>query len=403
MDLARTRRSSAPLAISHVWTAVQLAAAPAAALGLARFGYSLLLPAMRSDLHWSFAQAGALNASNAAGYLFGAVAFGTMTRNCGLRESFLLAMVVVASSVLLCSLTSDYALLLTLRAVTGVASAFALIGGATLTAHLGSGLTDRRQALLISIYFAGGGAGVALATLLAPAVLAAGSSSWKTGWQLLGAICVLCVFALPPRGPLASASRRDPVTTVSSLPSLVPMGVAFLLFGAGAIAFMTFVIADLLEKGASPVFAGQYWLALGLASACGNFLWSPVLARLRGGKPLALVTGVSALGTLALLVSSSAFGAFASASLFGLALLAAPSAVTAFVQKVRPAADWSRSLGRMTALFGLGQCVGPMLVGLISDSPAGSSLGLAVSAATLVAASVASLLQRHPAGAVVTR
>ena len=45
---------------------------PAVALGLARFAYALLLPAMRADLSWSFADAGAMNTANAVGYLAGA-------------------------------------------------------------------------------------------------------------------------------------------------------------------------------------------------------------------------------------------------------------------------------------------------------------------------------------------
>ena len=46
---------------------------PVIALGLARFAYALLLPAMRADLGWSYADAGAINTANAAGYLAGAL------------------------------------------------------------------------------------------------------------------------------------------------------------------------------------------------------------------------------------------------------------------------------------------------------------------------------------------
>ncbi|MBU6421101.1 MAG: YbfB/YjiJ family MFS transporter [Gammaproteobacteria bacterium] len=43
------------------------------AVGLARYTYSLLLPAMRTDLHWSYVQAGSLNAAISMGYLAGAL------------------------------------------------------------------------------------------------------------------------------------------------------------------------------------------------------------------------------------------------------------------------------------------------------------------------------------------
>lgn len=41
--------------------------------GFARFAYGLILPAMREDLGWTYAQAGWLNTANALGYVTGAV------------------------------------------------------------------------------------------------------------------------------------------------------------------------------------------------------------------------------------------------------------------------------------------------------------------------------------------
>jgi hypothetical protein len=49
--------------------ALALSLGTAAAVGLARFAYALLLPAMKADLEWSYALAGGMNAANAAGYL----------------------------------------------------------------------------------------------------------------------------------------------------------------------------------------------------------------------------------------------------------------------------------------------------------------------------------------------
>src|SRR5689334_3597053 len=58
---------------THLGVVLGLAMGPAVGLGLGRFAYALLLPAMRVDLGWSYAQAGALNTANAAGYLIGAL------------------------------------------------------------------------------------------------------------------------------------------------------------------------------------------------------------------------------------------------------------------------------------------------------------------------------------------
>src|ERR1700761_506951 len=60
--------------------AIGLSLGSAIALGLARFAYALLLPSMKLDLGWSFAEAGAMNTANALGYLLGALAFPQLAR-----------------------------------------------------------------------------------------------------------------------------------------------------------------------------------------------------------------------------------------------------------------------------------------------------------------------------------
>ena len=55
----------------EVLIALGLSAGAAVALGFSRFAYGLLLPPMRADLGWSYAEAGALNTANGAGYIVG--------------------------------------------------------------------------------------------------------------------------------------------------------------------------------------------------------------------------------------------------------------------------------------------------------------------------------------------
>ncbi|MBJ7468260.1 MAG: YbfB/YjiJ family MFS transporter, partial [Rhodoferax sp.] len=53
--------------------ALALSVGAALSLGITRFAYGLLLPAMRDDLAWSYTLAGTMNTANAAGYLLGAL------------------------------------------------------------------------------------------------------------------------------------------------------------------------------------------------------------------------------------------------------------------------------------------------------------------------------------------
>src|SRR5260370_6537704 len=129
--------------------ALALALGPAIALGLARFGYSLLLAPMRASLHWSFTMAGALSTANSAGYLAGAVLAGPVTRWCGARKAFVLGTCLCAMSLLATAATNDSLTLFGLRAAAGVSGAVTFIVGAALVAQVSPAGSVRPSATLL--------------------------------------------------------------------------------------------------------------------------------------------------------------------------------------------------------------------------------------------------------------
>src|SRR5450432_457089 len=110
---------------TSLWVVVGLSMGPVIALGLARFAYALLLPVMRSDLGWSYADAGAMNTANAAGYLAGALLATAAARQFGIKQAFMTAMIVTATAVGAAGLTASFAALMTLRFLAGVSGGIA--------------------------------------------------------------------------------------------------------------------------------------------------------------------------------------------------------------------------------------------------------------------------------------
>jgi hypothetical protein len=62
----------------------------------------------------------------------------------------------------------------------------------------------------------------------------------------------------------------------------------YILFGAGYIGYMTFVIALLRKQGASPGHITMFYALLGMACVASSRLWAGLLDRYRGGGPQAL-------------------------------------------------------------------------------------------------------------------
>ena len=383
--------SGAPL-----WVALGLAVGPLVAIGLARFAYALLLPPMRADLDWSYSQAGAMNATNAAGYLAGAIFTARLAARHGERTVYLVGLFGTAFSLIGCGAGEGFTTLLALRAAAGFFGALAFVAGATLATAAGAGASAERQGLTVSIYFAGAGAGVVLSSVIVPLALMDGASGWRWGWLGFGAVSLLAglvslpaVRHRPPRSTVRVASR--PAT---ARVSLVAAAIAYALFGAGYIAYMTFVIAFLRTEHFAPLTVSTFWTVLGLASVATGFGWGYVLARLPGGWPLAVVLAMLGIGALMPLMNEGGAIAFLSAVLFGGSQMAAPAAVTVLVRKAHPPATWTREIGWLTVLFGIGQCIGPLLAGALSDTPSGVRLGLLVSVAILALAAVIAALQR---------
>src|SRR5271154_4241608 len=87
--------------------ALGIAGGAMVALGFTRFSYALLLPRMHAALHWSYAQAGAMNTSSAIGYIVGAAASAWIARRFTDRVAFFVSMVLAALALMLNAATSD--------------------------------------------------------------------------------------------------------------------------------------------------------------------------------------------------------------------------------------------------------------------------------------------------------
>ena len=77
-----------------------------------------------------------------------------------------------------------------------------------------------------------------------------------------------------------------------------------------------------------------------------------------------------------------------SALVFGVAFFAVVGSTTAFVRFNYPPAAWPTSIAALTIAFGIGQTLGPIVVGAITDAMGSLSFALNVSAAMLAAGAV---------------
>jgi predicted MFS family arabinose efflux permease len=392
--------------------ALAISLGAALSLGLARFAYGLLLPAMREDLQWSYALAGALNTANAAGYLLGALSAPWLLRRLDPTRLFLLGAVLSCVWMGVSGFYRETSAWMLLRALAGISSAWVFMTGGILAAQLGA-RSAKHSGLLIGLYYAGAGLGITASALSVPAVmnwassgLGAGFAPWAWGWWALTAACIVATAATlwpaqvmrpwlqaAARAAQTNATPADELKRNQSWRQLLPALLSYSCFGMGYIGYMTFVVALLRQQGTSAAQITWFYALLGIACMLSAPLWANLLRR-TDGRPLAVLNALLGVATMLAAWSQAFAWMLVSGLLFGACFLQVVGATTALVRHQWPAQSWAKGIALFTIVFAAGQIVGPTLVGWISDGAGGLQRGLLVSALILWAGAALALWQK---------
>jgi MFS family permease len=386
----------------------------ATAMGIGRFAFTPLMPMMLHDGVVDLAGASWLASANYLGYLLGAVLCTLqpwLWRRLGNppppNAAHMVLAGLIATTLLTLAMALPWpALWPLLRFAAGVASAlvFVYLSGWCLTQ-----LARRGHAALGGMIYVGPGTGIMLSGLIAGAVVAAGGDA-RAGWLVFGvlaAVLTACVRPVLWRGELPVPAAADPGAGPSSALAPASRGeVALLAAGYGCAGFGYIVTATFLPVIARAALPASPWLDLfwpifGLGVVLGAMATTRVSLAGDLRHRLALCHAVQALGIATSLLSPSLAGFVLGSLLLGLPFTAITYFAMQEVRRLRPLSAAS-TMGLLTALYGIGQVLGPPLVALLiawSGSPArGFSLALLVAAATLLlgAALYEWSVRRHP-------
>jgi predicted MFS family arabinose efflux permease len=371
-----------------------LSLAPTIGLGIGRFAYALVLPDMRDSLQWSYSAAGFMNTINAAGYLIGALFASQLIKRFGLAASVRWGTLASVLSLALCAISGNFLLLSLARLLAGLSAAVGFVGGGALAATIAQSRPERAN-FLLSLFYAGPGVGILASGLIAPFVLQGfGPGSWWIVWwamTLLSVVMIIPLLLAPFGGGAAAGSAASAKFAIR--PVLIYL-IGYFLFGAGYIAYMTFMIAYVRDGGGGAAAQSVFWSLIGVSAFATPWVWRRVLALDRGGLATTIILGVNALGASLPIFGHSPLLLAISALVFGVAFFAVVGSTTAFVRFNYPPAQWPTGIAAMTISFGIGQTLGPIVVGAITDAVGSLSFALDISAAMLAVGAILSAFQR---------
>jgi len=339
-------------------------------MGVGRFFYTPLLPLMENQVGFGSDVAGLIASVNFVGYLAGTLLAALVPKGRTRLLLFRAALIVSIATTLATGLTDSVPAWLALRGLAGIATALAFQFAALIVIEA---LAPAGQAARAGWLFGGVGIGIALSGILVRAFGAV--LDWSGLWLVAGIGCALAApfilstvkdVSVPPgllRGKTGSMPRPLP---------LWPLLVNYTCEGFGYSITATFIVAIVKARPGMETIADWVWVVVGLAGLPSCIFWSAIAQRIGYATALTLAYVTQLAGILLPVITDSPWAALISAVFFGGTFMA----ITALILAVGRQSAKGQGFAILTAGFGLGQIMGPLVAGYLGAGAAGFDTAL---------------------------
>ena len=292
-------------------------------IGLARFGYTPLLPAVIEAGWFPPAEAAYLGAANFAGYLAGAVLAWRIPIPLSPRTTLRMLLAATAISFAASAVPLSFEWMAFLRFLPGLTGGWIMVLAAPLVL---TAIPEERQRLAGAILFAGVASGIVASGTLVPVLLVAGLEEAWLGIACLMALLIAFAWRGIPAGEV-EVPAEGLAGAADLTPAMAGLAVAYSLVAAGICAHMLFFV-DYIARGLGHGIAtgSIFWIVIGASGLAGPLV-SAAAGRHFGMRRTLLVSLVAlSAGNGIAAVSDGLISAFISAVLVG-GLLTGLSAV----------------------------------------------------------------------------
>ncbi|NSW90422.1 MAG: MFS transporter [Firmicutes bacterium] len=356
------------------------------ALGLARYGYSMLLPSMQVDLNLDNSHAGLLATANLAGYLAFAIIGGALSAYFGIRLVAAIGLLLAGIGMICTGFTNTFLSAAIWRGMTGLGSGAANIAIMGLWA---AWFSKRKRGFASGIAVSGSSVGLIFTGLFVPWIISNyGDDAWHIAWFIFGGITVILAIGVyliirnnPSDMELSYVQKNgdhQPATQTSGSSCLWKQvylsarvwcfGLIYSAFGFSYIIYMTFFVKSLAsDYGYTVGESGKLFMTMGWFSLLCGIIWGAVSDRIGRKNTLIVLFLIHTVAFALFGIGNSHIYFLVSAILFGLSAWSIPAIMSAACGDMLGAKLAPAALGFITLFFGIGQALGPVVGGAISE------------------------------------
>ena len=353
------------------WIIVLLmSSATALALAFGRFGYGVLLPAVRDDMSISNTLAGAIAGANAAAYLGGTLLIAWLAGHYRLLSILRAGIALVVLGLLGAAMSTSPQMLMLSLGLAGLGGALVWIPAPVIAAD---SVAAEKRPLAVGLMSSGIGLGIAFVSILGGSLRqSAGDAVWSEvyltlcGVGLIMVALILLVVRHWQSAPIGGGGLGG-FSALQRMPGWLPLIVAYACFGFMYLLVLGFLTSRLEDdSGWRLADTSLAFSVMGLSMIFGGPLFTSMAQRFGLALVLSLAFALWPVFTLVVLTGLKLPVLLACLGI-GFLFSALPSLITLYVVENTTTQNYGPSFAAATLVFGLAQAVSPPIGGWIAD------------------------------------
>ncbi|MHC8522097.1 MFS transporter [Rossellomorea sp. H39__3] len=377
---------------------VYVLAASTFAVGLVELIVGGILPNIAEGLDISLGKAGQLITVFALAYAISAPLLLSLTAKVERKKLYLMALSVFTVGNIITFFSTDFTLVIIARIITAMSTALVVVLSLTIAAKL---VDPSHRAKALGLVFVGISSSLVLGVPIG--IFMTETLGWRStffGIAVLSAISIMLNAFLLEKMPVEKVTPLKEQFTAILHPKVFSGHLISLFMLAGHYMFYAYFTPYLIETfDSSPKAISIFYLLIGLASVCGNWVGGWLSDRI-GSKSIVLVTVLFALVLFAIPFTTGFMPLFVVMTILwgGLSWALTPALQNYLIQTAPETSDIQQSINTSALQVGisLGSAIGGTVVSMTGDVSHLASLGAILVLFAVISAAVS--LKRPPLG-----